>query len=1051
MASLIRCEGPMIDRTVRGKTLHFAALVLALVCSVRCGVAQTASLFGTVKTDAGSVVPRLQVTARSPGATTTRHTTTDNSGNYRIDELSLGQYLVSVVVPGATTGIQVTCRADVSRPSRCDIIVPAQMPTAAGGVIGSATVRDLPVNGRDIAQATTLEAGVAAVRTQQSAGDVNSGRGQRGFGQQISLAGARPQQNNYMLDGITTNDYANSAPGSVLGLDLGADAVERIAVNTSSYPAENGRSSGGVIRAVTRSGTGKFHGSAYEFLRNDALDASNYFDHPKPSFRRNQFGASGSFPVWRDKTFVFANFEGLRQSLGTTQVDTVLSDGGRRGQLASGPVVVNTLVAPYLRLFPIPNGGLLPGGDTGIFRFSGQQVTGEDYFTTRGDHNLSPKDKLAGTYSFDRARTVQPDQLDFKLTAVRTRRQVLSVTESHRFGSETLFTSRAGLNRDEAVIGDNPAGINPLASDTSLGFLPGATPGRFDVVGLTSFPGGLNSTSHFDFHWTSFQAYGDVVSRKGRHNLSAGIALEHTRDNMAATSNQNGTYTFQSIQDFLTNHPFALTLELPGSNANRGLRQTIFGVYAQDEIKVNSRVSLTAGVRYETASVPTDVHGRLSALRHVQDALPHLGDPYFANPTHLNFEPRLGFAWSPMGGRTVVRGGFGVFDVLPLSYEFELLSLFAAPFIQIGTPTNLPAGSFPYGAVAIAESAGGPRRNIYVQPDPHRNYVMQWNTSVEESITKNTAIHLGYVGSRGVHQPFRADDINTVMPTTQTPAGYIWPSATSGAPKLNPAVGRLDALMWVGDSYYDGLQLQVQSMLPASLQLQGSYTWGKSIDTGSATIAGDQFSNSINSLPWFDTRLNRGPSDFNLGQTLSVHFTWSIPAPRDKAFTAVAAGWQFGGTFQASSGAPFTLLLGGDPLGLHSTDPTDVPDRLYGAGCATPLNDPRSISYVKLNCFGFPVPTNRRGNLARNSLTGPGLQTLDVFLRKDNFVKRIADRFDIQLRVEAFNLLNRPNFAPPLDHKVLFNQDRTTVSGAGLIDSTQTPPRQIQLGLKLIW
>jgi hypothetical protein len=1039
----------IIDRSSRERSLHVGAIILVLFCSC-CSLAQTTSLLGHVKSDTGSIFPRIQVRARLSGTTTVRDATTDNAGNFRLDDLPSGQYLVSVLPPNGIAAVEVSCTAAVESSSRCDIVIPTQKSATGEGVLGAATVRDLPVNGRDIAQATTLEAGVSAVRTQQSAADVNSGRGQRGFGQQISLAGARPQQNNYMLDGITTNDYANSAPGSVLGLDLGADAVERISVNTSSYPAENGRSSGGVIRAVTRSGSDKVHGSVYEFLRNDALDASNFFDHPKPSFRRNQFGASGSLPLWRHRTFLFANFEGLRQSLGTTQVDTVLSPSGRQGKLASGSVAVNSLVAPYLRLFPLPNGSLLPGGDTGIFRFSGQQVTGEDYFTTRLDHVFSPKDKLAATYSFDRARTVQPDQLDFKLTGLRTRRQVLSVSESHSIGSDTLFTSRVGVNRDQAGIGDNPGGISPLASDTSLGFLPGATPGRFDIVGLTSFPGGLNSSSRFEFHWTSLQAYGDFASRKGRHNITAGVALEHTRDNMAATSNQNGSFTFQSIQDFLTNRPFALTLEIPGSNANRGLRQTVIGVYVQDQVKVNSRIGFTAGIRYETSSVPTDVHDQLSTLRRVQDPVPHLGNPYFANPTRLDFEPRIGFAWSPGSGRTVVRGGFGIFDVLPLSYEFELLSLFAAPFVQIGTPTNLPLGSFPYGAVAIAESVGGPRRNVYVQPDPHRNYVMQWNTAIERSVTRNTAVHLGYVGSRGVHQPFRADDINIVMPAAKTSAGYEWPTV-SNVPKLNPAVGRLDALMWVGDSYYSGLQLQVQSALPTSLQLQGSYTWGKSIDTGSATIAGDQFSNSINSLPWFDTRLNRGPSDFNVGQTLSLHFTWSLPTLHGAALRPITAGWQFGGTFQATSGAPFTLQLGGDPLGQHSTDPMDVPDRVYGSRCNTPLNDPRSISYVNLSCFRFPAPANRRGNLARNSLTGPGLQTLDVFLRKDNFIKRIADRFDVQLRVEAFNLLNRANFAPPLDHRVLFNQDGTPVSGGGLIDSTQTPPRQIQLGLKLIW
>jgi hypothetical protein len=1037
------------DGIGRGTRALRLAAIAYVVLSLGYALAQAVSLAGSVKTRAGVGMAGVQVRARKAGSTTTRTTVTDANGAYRFDELPAGDYVVSVV-PRRGEMLDRTCAAKPAPTSPCDFVAPATA-MLAEGPIGSTSVRDLPINGRDVAQATTLQAGVAAVTTQQSAADVNSGRGQRGFGQQISLAGARPQQNNYMLDGITTNDYANSAPGSVLGYDLGAEAVERVAVNTSSYPAENGRSSGGVVRAITRSGSDTFHGSVYEFLRNDALDASNYFDRPKPSFRRNQFGAAAGMALRPHHSFLFANYEGLRQSLGMTQVDTVLSQAARQGQLANGPVVVNALTAPYLRLFPLPNGGLLAGGDTGIFRFSGQQVTGEDYVTTRVDHTLGAKDRVAGTYSFDRARTAQPDQLDFKLTGLRTRRQVLSVAETHQFAPELMLSSRVGVNRDTASIGDNPGAISPLASDTSLGFLPGATPGRFDIVGITSFPGGLNSSSKFDFHWTSMQAYQDLAVTKGRHNVTAGFAVERTRDNMAASSNQNGTYTFQSIADFLTNRPFALSLEIPGSKANRGLRQTILGLYAQDQMRVRPSVTLTLGLRYETASVPTDVQGHLSALRHVQDGLPHLGDPYFANPTRRNFEPRFGFGWSPGHGRTVVRGGFGIFDVLPLSYEFEVLSLFAAPFVQIGTPTNLPPGSFPYGAVAIAESAGGPRRNVYIQPEPRRNYVMQWNTGIEESITKSTALRVAYVGSRGVHQPFRADDINIVMPSALTSAGYIWPVAPSATPKLNPAVGRLDGLIWVGDSYYDGLQLQLQTTLPANLQVQGSYTWGKSIDTGSATIVGDQFSNSVNSLPWFDTRLNRGVSDFNVAQNVSLHFNWPLPTPALNSFKGLMSGWQVGGTFRATSGAPFTVLLGGDPLGLRSTDSTDVPDRVLSPGCANPFNNPRSSSYLNLDCFRFPVLSNRRGNLARNSLTGPGLQTLDLSLRKDNFVKRVADRFNVQFQIEAFNVLNRANFAPPLDHKTLFNQDGTRVPGAGLIDSTQTPPRQIQLGLKLIW
>lgn len=1024
-----------------------AQVAFAFVLTV-CSAADVGNVRGQITDAQGTPLSGVRVVLQ---AAPSNNALTDSKGKYVLKSVPTGAQIFLVTVPATGATFRATCQVSSAGDKVCDIVVPNTGLAEQGGVIGAATVRDLPVNGRDIAQAASLEAGVATVRTQQSATDTNSGRGQRGFGQQISLSGARPQQNNYMLDGITINDYANSAPGSVLGLELGADAVDRIAVNTSSYPAQNGRSSGGVVHAVTRSGSDEFHGSVYEFLRNSALDAKNYFDNPKPPFRRNQFGAASSLPIWRGHTYLFANYEGLRQSLGITQIDTVLSPAARQGQLSTGPVSVAPQIVPYLSLFPLPNAGLLPSQDTGIFRFSSQQITGEDYFTSRVDHRISESDKIAASYVFDRARTVQPDSMDFKETGLRTRRQVLSFNETHIKGSATSFNTRFGVNRDIALIGDNPGVINPNAGDTSLGFLPGVTPGKIDVVGVTSFPGGLHSTSLFNFHWTSIQAYEDVASIKGRHHLTAGVSLERTRDNMAALANQNGEYAFQSISNFLQNQPFTLTLELPGSNANRGLRQTVVGAYIQDDVHLGS-VDFTAGMRYETATVPTDVHDRLSTLRNMQDPTPHLGDPYFANPTHRNFEPRLGFAWSPPHLKNmVVRSGFGIFDVLPLSYEFELLSLFAAPFVEVGTPSNLPVGSFPYGGVAIAENGPGVLRNMYIQPNPRRNYVMQWNLNIEQKLAKSAGLLLGYVGSRGIHQPFRVDDTNIVLPAALTSAGYIWPSPPGSAPKLNPAVGREDGLMWIGDSYYDALQTQFHATPLSGLEIRASYTWGRSIDTGSATIAGDQFSNSINSLPWFDTRLNRGPSDFNVAQNLSLHGDWQLPSVGQHVARALTRGWHAAGTFQASTGAPFTLLIGGDPLGLRSSDPTDVPDRLHGSGCGSAVVDPRALSYVNTSCFTFPAVPTLRGNLGRNSLTGPGLQTLDLSIHRNIVVNRISDHFNVQLRIDAFNLLNRANFAPPLDHKVLFNANGTLVPGAGLIDSTQTPPRQLQLGMKLSW
>ena len=1027
--------------------------LLWIVLSAGLWAQTSGGIQGRVTNSSGAVVPNVKLSVRSVRTGETRTVITDQQGFYAALELSPGRYELTASLPGfaslfATTSVELGVTRTVNL-----VLQPGNVNTSStGGSVNSKTVRDLPSNGRDWTQAATLEAGVEAVRTQPNAANTNSGRGQRGFGAQISVSGGRPQQNNYVVDGISINDYANAAPGSVLGVDLGSDAVEEVSVVTSNYPAAYGRSSGGVINAATRSGSNAFHGSVYEFLRNSALDTRNYFDSVKPPFRRNQFGGTGGGTIRKDRTFLFGNYEGLRQSLGTTHVDTVLSPAARLGQLSAGTVNVDPAVVPYLAFYPAPNGNILPPGDTGVFTFAGQQVTKEDYVTTRLDQKFSDHDSITGTYAFDTANTTQPDELNTKLTGVRTRRQLLTVHESHTFSPERVNSFRLGLNRSVAVIGLTPSAINPLASNPALGTVPGREAPEIDVLGLTNFGGGLGAISSFHFHWTSIQAYDDLRITTTRHSLSFGLALERMQDNMLGDSDPSGIFTFHSIEEFLTNRPYALSVALPGSVSPRGVRQTVLGGYAQDNIRWTRNLTINLGLRYEFASVPTEPHGKLSALRHLTDAQPHLGDPYFANPTLRNFQPRVGFAWDPLGnGKFALRSGFGIFDVLPLPYEFELLSQFAAPFFELGSPTNLPPGSFPRQAFNFSSADPNTLRNVYIEPNPRRNYVMQWNLNLEFEARKNLTGLIAYVGSRGLHQPFRVDDANIVLPQ-KTTLGYLWPTPGTEQ-KINPNVGRLDLLAWRGDSYYDALQFQLKNKLPYGMDVQVSYTFGKSIDTGSATIAGDQFENSVSSLPWFDMRLNRGPSDFNLAQNLSVHLSWEIPSAAFSSSAArwLTAGWQTVGNFQASTGSPFTVVLGGDPLGTSSTDPYDVPNRLTGGACASPVNPGNPLHYLKLQCFTFPNPSTLLGNLRRNSLIGPGLVTFDVSLIKDNYIKSISDRFNAQFRVEAFNSLNRANFAPPLDHRSIFDQQGNLVPGAGLIDSTTTPSRQVQVGVKLIW
>jgi len=1011
------------------------------------------------------MMPGVRVLLSDVAETVSRKVTTDNDGVYNLPDLPPAVYEITVSAPSFITQMWTTITVGVGtervlnivmRPGDPNKIVKTTAPPAsisqssAADNVNASTVRETPLNGRDWAALVTLQAGVTGVQTGSATG---GGNVDRGFGAPVSISGARPDQNSYRLDGISINDYANGAPGSVLGDNLGIDAVEQISVLGSNYPAEYGRTSGGIINAVTRSGTNAFHGDVYEFLRNSALDARNFFDGATPPFKRNQFGGSAGGPIQKDRTFIFGDYEGLRQSLGLTTVDTVPSPAARTGQLSTGTVSVDPAVRRFLNAFyPFPNGPLLGGGDTGIFTFAGQQVTNENYFTVRVDHKFPGTDSARATYMRDSSKTVQPDEFNELHSDIASARQVATLHEQHVFSANSLNAARFGFSRAVGTVGRVSSVINPLMVDSNYGFVPGEFVGGVRAVpGVTDFTGGPTPQGfNRSLAWNSFQGGDDFFLTRGVHAISLGGVVERMQSNELSTGNVNGVFRFDSLSDFLTNRPRVFQgLQTPAL-PDVGLRETLVGAYFQDDIRLRRNFIFNAGMRYEMVTVPTEAHNRISNLQNLTDAVPRVGAPFFHNPTLRNFEPRIGFAWNPRGGKTLVRSGFGIFDVLPLPYEFNLSFQRAVPFVNSVYANVLPASTFPTGAYAQLSQKPGSGLGTYIEQKPKRNYVMQWNLSVARELSSTLALTVGYVGSRGVHLPYRMDNIDMVLPTL-TPTGYVFPS-TATTQTLNPNFGRIDSTIWQGDSFYHALQADLAKRVGHGIEFHAAYTWGKSIDTLSATEADDAFPNGLFNQLFFDQRTSRGLSDFNIAQTFVLSFTWELPSPASSSglLKWPLTGWQFGGVYKASTGQPFTPILGGDPAGMKLDETSERPNFAAGPGCTT-LTDPGNPdTYIKTQCLAFPG-ANRWGNLGRNSLIGPGVSNLDFSIFKNNPVKHISENFNAQFRAEFFNILNRANFASPTQNLAVFDQGGLPVSSAGLITSTQTTSRQIQLALKLIW
>ena len=1069
------------------------------------------TLSGTITDPTGRAVPQAQIMIKNVDTGVERTVTSNSDGFYTAVNLLPGTYQVTISAIGFNTETKSAITMNVGAQQTFDLTLhvgtvthtvqvttdaPAVQVTSSeiSATVNATTVRELPLNGRSWTDLAALQPGVDTIQTQPSFA-TGSDRGNRGFGQQLTISGARPQQNNYRLDGVSLNDYANGAPGSVLGGNLGVDAIQEFSVLTSNYSAEYGKTSGGVVNAITRSGTNSLHGSVYEFLRNSTLDAKNFFEAagtPKAAFKRNQFGGAIGGPIIKNHTFFFADYEGIRQSKGIANVDFVPSVAARQGNLQSGTVTVDPAVQKYLALYPTPT---CTGADVCQFIFSGKQIINENFVTTRIDHKFSDKDSLFGTYLYDRTPYSSPDSFGNVGLSTLSARQIVAVEETHSFTPTFVNAVRFGYNHERVDNDASVKALNPAAADTSLAAFAGRDAAVVNVTGLSPLSGGVGGLPTYLYRWNSFQGYDDAFFNRGTHTIKFGFAFERMLMQATALTDPNGIWFFSDLPSFLTNTPTKFQGGVASTLTPRNFRQSIIAGYVQDDWRAKSNLTLNLGLRYEMTTVPTETEGKLVNLRHLNDPLPVCGTvvagacsgsgPLFSsNPTLHNFEPRIGFAWDPFrNGRMAVRGGAGLFDVLPLPYQFILLETQAFPFFQytslkVSDPNPVPL-TFPL--VPAADIAGNKTRSTYIESSPHRNYVMQWNLNVQYQLSSNLAAMVAYVGSRGVHQPFRVDEADLALPIKTPTGSYLWPPNDAN---INTNFGSIRGMFYQGRSYFNALEAQLAKRMSHGLQMQGTFTWGRSIDTSSATVAGDAFGNSISSLDWFDMRLTRGPSDFNVNRTLVLNGTWDIPTAKSFSGPArwLSDGWELGTIFTVSDGVPFTPTwgTGSDPANTLSSDDFAFPNRLGGPGCATLTSPGNPGNYIKTQCFAIPTAPdsstfwvnnclsplpqcfNLRGNAGRNSLTGPGVTSLDFSVFKNNHIRRISENFNVQFRVEMFNILNHPNFAPPGPGDG--NTDIFDAAGnplapspsnpggtAGVLVRTTVPERQIQFAIKIVF
>lgn len=1058
---------------------HFASL-LVISSFVIATTAQTfrGGIQGTVKDSSGAVISDAEIQASSPETGLTRTTHSGATGDYSLPELPIGSYEITAKANGfrvsTITGIKVAISASQqvdfqlspkSVSETMDVIAQVSLVDTVqdtlGGTLEAEEIEKLPVAGRDVNKLLVMVPG--------SGGDASGEADSAGSFGMFSINGNRGRSNNYLLDGTDTNDGYRNLPAlnatGVFGTPitiLPLDAVQEVSIG-SNVEAEFGRSSGATVNMVTKSGTNAVHGSVYEYFRNNALDARNFFnpaDQQQNLFHNNQYGFSLGGPFAKNRTFWFVSYEGQREGVGIPTLAHVPSQADINQAVADNGGVVNPVIAKLLARNPWPGPNRTPDSQGNNLLASTQASNRIDGLIAKIDHHFNENDLLTARYYYGNGHQSFPLGLvgggilpGFNTITPATL-NIFSVSYTHIFSQHLLTEFRAGYNRleknffpQDQTFDPNSIGLNMGTGNQDFG-LPFINVTNFAPLGATnSDPHGRASSNT--------QLFNNYTYSAGKHNWKFGYEFRRTFVDGFFDSGYRGSLKFSSLDSFIAGNPSGG--QQAQGNSSRQTFQNNHSLYLQDTFRLFPRLSLNYGVRWEYFGVIGEEQNRFSILSPGGNLeMVHQLYPHDLN----NFAPRLSLAWDIGGNaKTVLRSGWGIYyDSFSQDYflgQLPFNTLNAGPaYNGIGpnpvTFSFAPAAVIQPGVPVFAPATFSANDVFTVDQNLRTPYIQVFNLNLEQQAGNHVAVQAGYVGSQG-RKLFRYLDINQVNPATGT--------------RAFSALGFVNQIQTSANSSYNALQSSVKFKNWHGVTSSLNYAWSHSIDTASDGL--DFVPNASQPDNSFRPDRERASSNFDVRQHLS--WTYSYEFPHSQRMAWLSSGWRTDGVLTLSAGQPFNVnyLFNGDFNG--SGEFFGRPDLVGNPFAGT--QGPGQF----LNLAAFQVPctldasgqciagTKHFGNVGRNAFVGPNYKNFDLSLAKEN---KLSERVRMQLRADFFNLFNHPNFANPLWPNFVVDVFQNGLDpqgrGKGFLPLTATPdvgegdpflgnggPRNIQLGLRL--